>query len=156
MLEERADKVYEEKEQLFGVEQMREIERVILLRNVDRRWMDHIDAMDDLKGSVGLHAYAQRDPLKEYQILGADMFDEMNACICEDTARAVLSVIPRPQEIKREAVAKVTSAGFVGSGEKSVKKPVKKDVKVGRNDPCPCGSGKKYKKCCGLNDSAAD
>jgi len=158
LLEERADKVYKQKEELFGAEQMREIERVLLLRSVDRRWMDHIDAMDDLKGSVGLHAYAQRDPLKEYQIMGGEMFDEMNENISEDTARAVLSVIPKPQVIKREAVAKETNAGLMGSssGEKTVKKPVKKDVKVGRNDPCPCGSGKKYKKCCGMNENSAD
>ena len=156
ILEEKADKVYEEKEKLFGTEQMREVERVILLRNVDRRWMDHIDFMDDLKGSVGLHAYAQRDPLREYQIQGGEMFDDMIYSIREDTARAVLSVMPRPQEIKREAVAKVTGAGFAGSGEKVVKKPIKKDVKVGRNDPCPCGSGKKYKKCCGLNENTEE
>ena len=155
-LEEKADKVYEEKEKLFGKEQMREVERVILLRNVDRRWMDHIDFMDDLKGSVGLHAYAQRDPLREYQIQGGEMFDDMIYSIREDTARAILSVMPRPQEIKREAVAKVTGAGFAGSGEKTAKKPIKKDVKVGRNDPCPCGSGKKYKKCCGLNENTED
>ncbi len=156
-LEERADKLYNEKEAIFGVNEMREIERIILLKSVDRRWMDHIDIMDDLKDSIGLHAYAQRDPLKEYQIQGADLFDEMIASICEDTARAVLSVVPRQQEIKREAVAKVTSAGFVGGKtENTVKKPVKKDVKVGRNDPCPCGSGKKYKKCCGLNDTTTD
>ncbi len=157
MLEERADKLYSEKETIFGVNEMREIERIILLKSVDRRWMDHIDIMDDLKDSIGLHAYAQRDPLKEYQIQGADLFDEMIASICEDTARAVLSVVPRQQEIKREAVAKVTSAGFVGSkAEGTVKKPVKKDVKVGRNDPCPCGSGKKYKKCCGLNETTTE
>ena len=157
ILEERADKLYNEKEAVFGTDEMREIERIILLKSVDRRWMDHIDIMDDLKDSIGLHAYAQRDPLKEYQIQGADLFDEMIASICEDTARAVLSVVPRQQEIKREAVAKVTSAGFVGAKtENTVKKPVKKDVKVGRNDPCPCGSGKKYKKCCGLNETTTD
>jgi len=157
MLEERSDRLYAEKEAIFGVDEMREIERIILLKSVDRRWMDHIDVMDDLKDSIGLHAYAQRDPLKEYQIQGADLFDEMIASICEDTARAVLSVVPRQQEIKREAVAKVTSAGFVGTKtENTVKKPVKKDVKVGRNDPCPCGSGKKYKKCCGLNETTTD
>lgn len=154
MLETRADQVYASKEELFGQEQMREIERILLLRSVDRRWMDHIDDMDNLKESVGLHAYAQRDPLKEYQIQGADLFDEMIASICEDTARAVLSVVPQQKEIKRQAVAKVVNTGFVGSGEKqTVKKPIKKAEKVGRNDPCPCGSGKKYKKCCGLNEN---
>ncbi len=153
-LEEKADRVYESKEMIFGSEQMREIERVILLKCVDRHWIDHIDAMDDLKGSIGLHAYAQRDPLKEYQIIGADMFDEMISDICTDTAKAVLSVMPKKQEIKREAVAKVTSLGT--SGEETKKKPIKKDVKVGRNDPCPCGSGKKYKKCCGLNEDTQE
>ena len=83
------------------------------------------------------------------------MFDEMNNAICEDTARGILSVVPRVREIKREAVAKVTNAGFVGSsGEQTVKKPIKKGEKVGRNDPCPCGSGKKYKKCCGASIAA--
>ena len=154
LLEQRADELYAQKEELFGADQMREVERVILLKAVDMHWMDHIDAMDDLKGSVGLHAYAQRDPLKEYQIQGGDMFDEMNSGICEDTARGILSVVPRVREIKREAVAKVTNAGFVGSsGEQAIKKPIKKGEKIGRNDPCPCGSGKKYKRCCGANDN---
>ncbi len=154
LLEQRADELYAQKEELFGADQMREVERVILLKAVDMHWMNHIDAMDDLKGSVGLHAYAQRDPLKEYQIQGGDMFDEMNNAICEDTARGILSVVPRVREIKREAVAKVTNTGFVGSsGEQTVKKPIKKGEKVGRNEPCPCGSGKKYKKCCGANEN---
>ena len=157
LLEQRADELYAQKEELFGEEQMREVERVILLKAVDMHWMDHIDAMDDLKGSVGLHAYAQRDPLKEYQIQGGDMFDEMNNAICEDTARGILSVVPRVREIKREAVAKVTNAGFVGSsGEQTVKKPIRKGEKIGRNDPCPCGSGKKYKKCCGANENSIE
>lgn len=157
LLEQRADELYAQKEELFGEEQMREVERVILLKAVDMHWMDHIDAMDDLKGSVGLHAYAQRDPLKEYQIQGGDMFDEMNSAICEDTARGILSVVPRVREIKREAVAKVTNAGFVGSsGEQTVKKPIRKGEKIGRNDPCPCGSGKKYKKCCGANENSIE
>jgi len=155
---EKAQKVYEEKEELFGEEQLREIERVILLRRVDVNWMDQLDAMDDLKGSIGLHAYAQRDPISMYRIQGADMFDDMIATIRNETVRGVLSVRPR-EEVKREAAAKVTGEGFVGSGGDSSlkKKPVVKKAaeKVGRNDPCPCGSGKKYKKCCGanLNDS---
>ena len=148
-----AMELYAEKEELFGEEQMREIERVILLRRVDINWMDQLDAMDELKGSIGLHAYAQRDPISMYRLQGADMFDDMIATIRNETVRAVLSVRPR-EEIKREAAAKVTGEGFVGAGDGTVKKKpvVKKSAdKVGRNDPCPCGSGKKYKKCCGAN-----
>ena len=189
-LTERAMKVYKSKDELFGAEQMREIERVILLRNVDLKWMDHLENMDDLKESIGLQAYAQRDPINEYRIQGADLFDEMSEMIRADTVRGVLSVIPRPHvEIKREEVAKVTGEGFEGA---PVRRPViirrapaqpaqnstpgaapaqgmgigpvirppmqqltraqlekEKANKVGRNDPCPCGSGKKYKNCCG-------
>lgn len=155
-LEKRAEALYAEKEKIFGTEQMREIERVLLLRNVDEKWMDHLEAMEDLKGSVGLNAYAQRNPISEYRIAAADMFDAMIASIREDTVRMLLSVQPRRQEIKRVEVAKVTGASFEGAGPIK-KKPVvlKKAQKVGRNDPCPCGSGKKYKKCCGINDSSA-
>ena len=156
-LEKRAERLYAEKEKIFGTEQMREIERVLLLRNVDEKWMDHLEAMEDLKGSVGLNAYAQRNPISEYRIAAADMFDAMIASIREDTVRMLLSVQPRRQEIKRVEVAKVTGASFEGAGPIK-KKPVvlKKAQKVGRNDPCPCGSGKKYKKCCGINDSSAE
>ncbi len=156
-LEKRAKALYAEKEKIFGTEQMREIERVLLLRNVDEKWMDHLEAMEDLKGSVGLNAYAQRNPISEYRIAAADMFDAMIASIREDTVRMLLSVQPRRQEIKRVEVAKVTGASFEGAGPIK-KKPVvlKKAQKVGRNDPCPCGSGKKYKKCCGINDSSAE
>ena len=149
-LEKRAEALYAEKEKIFGTEQMREIERVLLLRNVDEKWMDHLEAMEDLKGSVGLNAYAQRNPISEYRIAAADMFDAMIASIREDTVRMLLSVQPRRQEIKRVEVAKVTGASFEGAGPIK-KKPVvlKKAQKVGRNDPCPCGSGKKYKNCCG-------
>jgi len=152
-LTERAHKVYEEKELLFPDGQMREIERILLLRNVDEKWMEHLDAMDDLKGSIGLQAYAQRNPISEFKMRGADMFDEMVQAIRDDTVRALLSVVPRKQEIKRESVAKVTGEGFSGGGDGTPKKPVVKKAseKVGRNDPCPCGSGKKYKKCCGMN-----
>ena len=152
LLLDRAEKLYAEKEAMFG-DDMREIERVVLLQNVDRKWMEHLDAMDDLKGSIGLNAYAQRNPISEYRIQSADMFDMMNSEIKEDTVRMILSVEPR-REIKRVEVAKVKNEGFVGSGEPVKKKPVvhKKNEKVGRNDPCPCGSGKKYKKCCGRNE----
>jgi len=156
LLKERAEKLYAEKESTFGTEQMREIERVVLLRNVDAKWMDHLDAMEDLKGGIGLNAYAQRNPISEYRIQSAELFDEMTAAIREDTVRMILSVQQRRQEIKRVEVAKVKSEGFAGSGEPVKKKPVviKKAERVGRNDPCPCGSGKKYKKCCGANDTA--
>ena len=156
MLLERAEKLYQEKEKTFGVEQMREIERVVLLRNVDAKWMEHLDAMDDLKGSIGLNAYAQRNPISEYRIASADMFDEMVGSIREDTVRTLLSIEQKKQEIKRVEVAKVTSEGFQGAAQEK-KKPVviKKSQRVGRNDPCPCGSGKKYKKCCGINDTEA-
>ena len=154
----KAQQVYADKEELFGEDQMREIERVILLRRVDINWMDQLDAMDDLKGSIGLQAYAQRDPLSMYRIQGADMFDDMIATIRNETVRGVLSVRPR-EEVKREAAAKVTGVGFAGGGDGTLKKkPVVKKAaeKVGRNDPCPCGSGKKYKKCCGANLNEAD
>ena len=162
LLHERADALYASKEETFG-EQMREIERVVLLRAVDTNWMNHIDAMDDLRGSIGLQAYAQRNPINEYRLTGADMFDDMIAQIREDTMRMILSVVPRQQaEIKREEVAKATSEGFAGgqrrpvssgssaaTGVVSAGAGASSAKKVGRNDPCPCGSGKKYKKCCG-------
>ncbi|MBR4960721.1 MAG: preprotein translocase subunit SecA [Clostridia bacterium] len=158
---ERADELYTKKEtELFGEEQMREIERIVLLQNVDKKWMDHLEAMDSLMETIGLQAYAQRNPISEYRLVGADMFDEMSEEIRNDTVRMLLSVMPRPQaELKRVEVAKPVSEGFAGGGgDKSLpKKPVvNKTEKVGRNDPCPCGSGKKYKKCCGAGTAEAD
>jgi len=153
VLRERAMKLYTAKEEIFG-DRMREIERVLLLKNVDTQWMDHLDAMDDLKDSVQLNAYAQRSPINEFRIIGAEMFDEMIETIRDDTVRMVLSVMPREREIKRVEVSKVTGEGFSGGQmEKPKPKVVKKSEKVGRNDPCPCGSGKKYKKCCGAADN---
>ena len=154
---ERAENLYAKKEELFG-EQMREVERVILLQNVDRQWMDHLESMDSLMESVGLQAYASRSPIAEYRIHGADLFDEMITNIRDDTVRGIMSVVPRQKgEVKRVQVAKAVSEGFAGGGKsETVKKPiVNKTAKVGRNDPCPCGSGKKYKKCCGANDNSA-
>ncbi len=163
LLTERAFKLYEEKEELFGEERFREVERAVILRNVDLKWMDHIDAMDDLKDSISLQAYAQRNPVTEYRIAGADMFDEMVAEIRENTVRTILTIRPRPEaEIKRAEVAKPLAEGFAGgaSVQKNTKKigttVVRTSEKVGRNDPCPCGSGLKYKKCCGANKSGAD
>ena len=114
--------------------------------------MDHLEAMDTLKEYIGLNSYAQRDPVAMYRIQGADLFDQMVDDIKEDTVRQILSVYPRPQATERVQVAKPTSEGF-GGGTAIVRKPVTVK-KVGRNDPCPCGSGKKYKKCCGQNEVA--
>ncbi len=150
VLTERAHKLHEERENLYGEEAMREIERAMLLRNVDLKWMDYIDAMDELKRSVGLLAYGQKDPVIAFREMSYDMFEEMTNSIRDDTVKVVLSVRFRTEEeIKREQVAKVTATS--GSGDGSEKgRTVKNDKKkVGVNDPCPCGSGKKYKKCCG-------
>ena len=151
MLTTRAHELHESREATFGEEAMREIERAILLKNVDLKWMDYIDAMDELKQSVGLLAYGQQDPVVAFRKLSYDMFDEMTTAIREDTVKIILSAHFRSEEeIKREQVAKVTSA-TAGGGDGSEKgRTVRNDKKkVGVNDPCPCGSGKKYKKCCG-------
>ena len=152
MLCERAMKLYEEKEQTIGEERFREIERAVLLQNVDRNWMEHIDAMDDLKDSIRLQSYAQRDPVNEYRLQGADMFDAMVADIRERTCRMILSVTLRTPEVKRVQLAKPLTESFEGDEEKKPKKVTvvkKAQDSVGRNELCPCGSGKKYKKCCG-------
>ena len=131
---------------------MREFERVALLGAVDQRWMDHIDAMSDLRDGIGLRAYAQRDPIVEYKLEGYEMFEEMVRLIQEDTVRRLyFTVLARPMERKQVAQpteATHASGGSAAAGE-SVRKPVKAVPKVGRNDPCPCGSGKKYKNCHG-------
>ena len=153
-LYDRAKAIYRERERLFGAEVFREVERSLLLQSVDRHWMDHIDAMDDLKGSIGLQAYAQRDPVNEYRLQGADMFDAMIAEIREETVRRVLTVIPRPQPVQRVQLAKPLQEGMADGSKKKVV-VVRKAEKIGRNDLCPCGSGKKYKKCCGATGSQA-
>ena len=142
---------YDAKEELFGAEIFREVERSILLQTVDRHWMEHIDTMDDLKGSVGLQAYAQRDPVNEYRLQGFEMFEEMVADIRAEMMRILLSAVPRTQAVQRVQVAKPLVESFEGSAGQDKKKTivVRKAEKVGRNDLCPCGSGKKYKKCCG-------
>ena len=135
---------------------MREIERTLLLRSVDEKWMDHLDAMDELKNSIGLNAYAQRNPVTEYRLVGADMFDNMIADIKETTVLRILSAVPRREApIERKQVAKPLIEGFAG-GKMPTRAPAKKAAKVGRNDPCPCGSGKKYKKCCGRNENGGE
>jgi len=152
MLCQRAMDIYAQKEELVGEERFREIERAVLLQNVDRNWMDHIDAMDDLKDSIRLQSYAQRDPVTEYRIQGADMFDCMVDDIRDKTARMILSVTVKTPDVKRVQLAKPLQEGFEGSMSKGAKKvniTKKAENSVGRNDLCPCGSGKKYKKCCG-------
>ena len=147
-LKEQAVKFYEDKEALFTEpEQIREIERVVLLKVIDRKWMDHIDDMDQLKQGIGLQAYGQKDPVIQYKMMGYDMFDTMTQGITEDTVRLLMH-IQVEQKVEREQVAKVT--GTNKDDGPSVKGPVKRvEKKIYPNDPCPCGSGKKYKNCCG-------
>lgn len=144
-----AREIYKEKEEFVGSEQMREIERVIILRVVDTKWMDHIDDMDHLKQGIGLRAYKQQDPTQAYQMEGSAMFDEMINNIKIDTVRYLFHVKVEAEKPQRERVAKETGASHGGDSQEVKKKPVKKEPKVGRNDLCPCGSGKKYKSCCG-------
>jgi preprotein translocase subunit SecA len=146
-LTDRADAICADKERRYGSNMMRELERVVLLRNVDTKWMEHIDAMEELRKGIYLRSYGQHDPVVEYRIEGFNMFDAMVESIREDTTRMLLTIeIKQNDEIKREQVAKPT--GESGASDGSVKKqPVKKAAKIGRNDPCPCGSGLKWKKC---------
>ena len=147
-LKEEAVKLYEAKEAEFPEpEAIREVERVVLLRSVDSRWMNHIDDMEQLRQSIGLQAYGQRDPLVEYKMAGYDMFNEMSQGIMEDTIRTLFRIRVE-QKVEREQVAKVT--GTNKDAESGVREPVKRaEKKIYPNDPCPCGSGKKYKNCCG-------
>ena len=148
-LKEEAVKLYEAKETEFPeAEMMREVERVILLKVIDKKWMAHIDDMDQLRQGIGLQAYGQRDPVIEYKISGYEMFDEMTENIREDTVRLLLRV-KLEQKVEREQVAKVTGTNKDDSGPKAPKK--RENTKIYPNDPCPCGSGKKYKQCCGRN-----
>lgn len=138
-----AVKKYEEKEAEIGEETFREIERIILLQVVDRKWMDHIDLMDQLRQGIGLRAYGQEDPVRAYQNEGFELFEEMIHSIHEDTVRYLFH-IQRPERMERRRVANP-----VDTKREEGNKPYVKKKKIGRNDPCPCGSGKKYKKCCG-------
>ncbi len=150
----KAFEIYESKDALYAKipevrpDAMREMEKRILLSHVDRKWMDHLEAMDDIKEYVGLNSYAQRDPVAMYRLESANLFDEMINEIKEDTVKDILTHIPLVKIAKRAQVAKPITAGFVGGGGEQQKRPAT-SKKVGRNDPCPCGSGKKYKKCCG-------
>ena len=151
---------YENKEKEIGSEQLRELERVVMLKVVDQKWMDHIDAMDELKNGIGLRAYGQQDPVVKYRMEGMDMFDEMVADIKYDVVKLLMN-LRKQEDVKREEAAKITGAALqalngLDSDQQRVKSEVNKTVvnqgpKVGRNDPCPCGSGKKYKNCCGKN-----
>ncbi len=139
--------LYEAKETEFPeIEQFRELERVVLLKVIDRKWMDHIDDMDQLRQGIGLQAYGQRDPLVEYKMSAFDMFDDMISAIQEDTIR-LLYHVKVEQKVEREQVAKVTGTNKDESASSGPKR--REHAKVYPNDPCPCGSGKKYKQCCG-------
>ena len=156
---EKVHKIYEEKEQEFGENNMRELERVIMLKIVDERWMDHIEAMDELKDGIGLRAYGQKDPVVQYRIEGADMFEQMNLDIQTDVVKFLMNARKREENLQRTTSVKITGEGFEDTlkdlegyaprktgGASTV---VNTEAKVGRNDSCPCGSGKKYKNCCG-------
>ena len=142
----KADAVYKTREQILGESLMRELERVVMLRVVDEYWMEHIDAMNELKQGIGLRAYGQTDPVVAYKKEGYDMFEDMVSAIQAETVRRIFTVRVQTNSVQRERVAKITgeSAGNDGTVKKQ---PVKKAVKIGRNDPCPCGSGQKWKKC---------
>ena len=149
ILTDRAELITKNKEKRYGSPLMREFERMILLRVVDTKWMEHIDAMEELRKGIHLRSYGQHDPVVEYRVEGFKMFDEMVDSIREDTTRLLLTLelrLEKPQPVQREEVAKPTHEG--GPTDGSVKKvPVKKATSIGRNDPCPCGSGLKWKKC---------
>ena len=161
-LTDKALKRYEEKETEFGEKEIRELERVVLLKIVDEKWMEHIDNMDELKNGIGLRAYGQKDPVVQYRIEGTDMFDEMNANIKLDVVK-ILSNVEKVGNVVRTETAKITGQGLkapainlvdgkLSQNEGGIKKTiVNEGPKIGRNDPCPCGSGKKYKNCCGKN-----
>lgn len=163
LIEELKQKVisnYEQKEKEFGENELRELERVVVLKVVDQKWMDHIDNMDELKNGIGLRAYAQKDPVVQYRIEGTDMFDQMNEDIKIDVVK-ILSNVQRAGDVKRTEAAKITAEGLQDTAINLVdgkysqkeggmnKTVVNEEPKIGRNDPCPCGSGKKYKNCCG-------
>ena len=151
---ERGHKLYDEREELMGVDEngvpiMRALERMVLLKMVDSKWMDHIDAMEELKRGIGLRSYGQQDPVVAFRQESYDIFDEMTMSIREDTVRLMMTIMPKNEEdTKRKQVAEITSTSGASDGSEKGR-TVRKGVKIGPNDPCPCGSGKKYKKCCG-------
>ena len=151
---ERGHKLYDEREELMGVDEngvpiMRALERMVLLKMVDSKWMDHIDAMEELKRGIGLRSYGQQDPVVAFRQESYDIFDEMTMSIREDTVRLMMTIMPKNEEdTKRKQVAEITSTSGASDGSEKGR-TVRKGAKIGPNDPCPCGSGKKYKKCCG-------
>ena len=158
-LKKKAMEIYAQKEEEIGSDQMRELERVVMLKVVDEKWMNHIDSMDELKNGIGLRAYGQKDPVVQYRLEGFDMFDEMISDIKVDVTK-ILMHIRQQGEAKRQETVKITGAALeaihsVDGGSKigtDVDRTVRNEgPKVGRNDPCTCGSGKKYKNCCGKN-----
>ena len=156
LLKETGRKKLEERREAYGEEIYQDLSRKILLHNVDSLWMDHIDAMDDLKEGIHLRSYAQKDPVVAFRMESYDMFDEMTATIRENTVKMMFTtVVRRREDVERQAVAKITATSS-GGDDSTKKEPVRKTKKVGPNDPCPCGSGKKYKKCCGSPEKLAD
>ena len=161
---EKAHQIYEAKEQEFGEENLRELERVVMLKIVDQKWMDHIDNMDELKKGIGLQGYGQKDPVVQYRLEGTEMFDAMVEDIRMDVAKILLNIRKKEGPIERKETSRVTGAGLEDTAINLVdgnisekeggmnKTVVNEGPKVGRNDPCPCGSGKKYKNCCGKNE----
>ncbi len=143
-----AEKIYSLKEEQIGNERMREVERVILLQAVDNHWIDHIDAMDQLRQGIGLRAIGQQDPVVAYKMEGFDMFEEMNKNIKEDTVRYLFNITVE-EPVERKQVVDVEKLSATTSDDEEETHTIVKGDKVGRNDPCPCGSGKKYKNCCG-------
>ena len=162
-LKEKTHKIYEDKETEFGAENMRKLERVVMLKVVDQKWMDHIDDMDELKNGIGLRAYGQKDPVVQYRLEGADMFDDMIEALKDDVSKIMLNIQKKEENVQRKETAEITGAGLEDTAINLVdgtvkpkegglnKTVVNTEPKVGRNDPCPCGSGKKYKNCCGKN-----
>ena len=160
-LKEKTHKIYEDKETEFGAENMRELERVVMLKVVDQKWMDHIDDMDELKNGIGLRAYGQKDPVVQYRLEGADMFDDMIEALKDDVSKIMLNIQKKEENVQRKETAEITGAGLEDTAINLVdgkitpkegginKTVVNTEPKIGRNDPCPCGSGKKYKNCCG-------
>ncbi len=148
-LMERALALYASKDALFGAEQMREVERAVLLRTVDEKWMDHIDAMDDLRDSISLNSYAQRNPVNEYRITGMQMFGDMVADIRDTTARRLLSVVPQERVVRVQTANPLDTEGERRAPVRGKVQRTSSGVQIGRNSPCPCGSGKRYKRCCG-------
>ena len=149
----KAMDIYNAKYDEYGEKIMSELERKVLLRNVDQRWMDHLDAMEELKRGIYLRSYAQHDPVVAFRMESFDMFDEMTSLIREGTVTTLtIFRLKSEEDVKREQTVKITATNGATDGSDK-KQPIKKGQKVGRNDPCPCGSGKKYKKCCGANEN---